>query len=191
MVPDIQFLSEDESTGSSDSIAPNNQFKCNHCLRTFNNELQLSKHKNNLSTRTQINAVKHVTVRNQNENNTQSPTFIPPPTSQSQRAFYHNESPPPPPPRSHTLLFSMNRVGGNNCHFHPYMRSIREVPTFPPHHDNKIDESLGRRTTDLISLIDKNVDSVSMEELPMVWGRTWFEVGSSSKKNDINLDLKL
>jgi len=95
-------------------------------------------------------------TRNQNENNTQLPTFIPSPTSQSQIAFYHNGSPPPPP--SHTLLFTVHGSCGYNHRFHPYMRPIIEVPTFPPpRHDNKIVESSGR-TMDLISLIDKHVD---------------------------------
>ncbi|RHN65504.1 hypothetical protein MtrunA17_Chr3g0080591 [Medicago truncatula] len=94
-------------------------------------------------------------MRNQNENNAQLPTFIPPPTSQSQRDFYYNGSPPPP---FHTLLFTVHGSGRYNHRFHPYMRPITKVPTFPPlHHDNKIGES-SRRTRDLISLIDKHVD---------------------------------
>jgi hypothetical protein len=220
MVSDVQFLSDNESTGSSDSIviSINKQFQCNHCIRTFNTELELSKHKNQLSTRTGINVVKRVMMKNQNENNTRLPTFIPPPTSQSQRSFYQNRSPPSPP--SHTLLFTVHGSGGYNHRFHPYMRPIREVSTFPPprednkigessgrtmdlislidkhvdHHDKKIDESLGR-TTDLISLIDKHVDSVGFNGRTALWDRGYFEAGSSSNnttnKYDIGHILKL
>jgi len=224
MVSDVQVLSDNESTGSSDSIVSsiNKQFQCNHCLRTFNTVVELSKHKNQLSTETRINVVKHIVMRNQSENNTQLPTFIPPPTSQSQRDFYHNGSPPPPPPPPfHTLLFTVHGSGCYNHRFHPYIRPITKVPTFPPpHHDNKIGESSGRtmdlislidkhvdhhdkkndeslgRTMDLISLIDKHVDSVGFNGGTALWDRGWFEVGSSSNntttnKNDINLILKL
>ena len=162
---------------------------CFTLTRTLNTVLELSEHKNQLSTRTRINVVKSVMTRNQNENNTQLPT------SQSQIAFYHNGSPPPPPP-SHTLLFTVHGSCGYNHHFHPYMRPIREVPTFPPprhdnkigessgrtmdlislidnhvdHYDKKIDESLGR-TMDLISLIDNHVDSVGFNGGTAIWDR--------------------
>jgi len=96
---------------------------------------------------------------------------------------------------SHTMLFSMHGSGNYNRRFHPYMRPIPEVPNFPRTHDyNNINECLGR-TMDLISLINKPIDSAPMQELPVVWRLWrdgWFEIGSTiDHNNDISLDLKL
>jgi len=64
------------------------------------------------------------------------------------------------------------------------MRPIQEVPIVSrtDHDYNNIDGSLGR-TMDLISLIDKPIDSAPIEELPVVW--------RDGNNNDIDLDLKL
>jgi len=81
------------------------------------------------------------------------------------------------------MLFPMHGRG-NYDHLHPYMRPIQEVPIVSrtDHDYNNIDGSLGR-TMDLISLIDKPIDSAPIEELPVVW--------RDGNNNDIDLDLKL
>jgi hypothetical protein len=81
------------------------------------------------------------------------------------------------------MLFPMHG-SGNYDHLHPSMRPIPEVPIVSrtDRDYNNIDGSLGR-TMDLISLIDKPIDSAPTEELPVVW--------RDGSTNDINLDLKL
>jgi len=168
MMSDIELLSESDdegSTGSSNitNVAPINQFPCNYCHETFKTAQDLSWHQ---STYTICN-INRALLRQQN--NTPLQTYM-----------------PPPPPSSHTVLF-LNRVPGSgnyNLHFQPYtIRPIPEDPVFPHTHDhNNIDESLGR-TMDLISLMDKPIDSAPKEELPVVW--------RDGSARDINLDLKL
>jgi len=135
-------------------------------------------------------------VKNQNENNPPLTTFIPPTTPQfSRRVFSRRNGPPLPPPSSHTM-FPMHGRGNCTRRFHPYMRPIPEIPIFPTRlYHNKIDESLGREM-DRLSLIDKPADLAPMEERPVEWGDSLFEIGSTSnsnnnKNNDIDHDLKL
>lgn len=161
MESDSEFLSEsdDESSTGSSIITNVALIPCNHCHETFRTAQDLSWHQ---STYTICN-INRALLR---LNNT-----------------YHIGQ-PSPPPSSHTMLFPMHGSGNYNRHFHPYVRPIPEVPIVSrtDRDYNNINGSLGR-TMDLISLIDKPIDSAPIEELPVVW--------RDESTNDINLDLKL
>lgn len=152
---------------------PINPIRCSYCHQTFDNELEFFEHKSQFARY----AISRFMKLNQSER-LQLPTFIEPPTPQnSQRNLLHNIG---SPPFTHSLLFAIiGRDSHKNCFCNPYMRSIPEVPIFPPphQHENNINKSF-ERTMDLLSLIDKPIDL--------------FGIGNTNDNNeDIDLNLKL